>query len=348
MTTHHDDLDQLLRPWMQRHAPDAPNELVLRIIGEIETMSEHAPTRSWLSRFSTWPASAWGAAAAALVVIAIAIGVLYLNLVGTPTPANQPTPSPRASAADPTAVADALITTWNAGDGHAAVALYGPSANPLVRLMIDSATPTTELVTTADVESYLATWHARGSVLTRTGSVQVEGPFAVYPVTWTSNDGSFDGMSVIRISAAGLVSEQYLMGATASGTSPQVDAAQLVNDLRDASNASDGTAASSLFDTQVAGQVIEDGAMEGGLFRTGLTQAIDNGTACCETNGGILTQGPFIAHTDVVTNPTLLPGVEVEGIEVLEVNGSGLIRDIWRFDTRVPLPGSPAPGASGG
>ena len=73
MTTHHDDLDQLLRPWMQRHAPDAPNELVLRIIGEIETMSEHAPTRSWLSRASCTAmheslqlATAWQPAGASL------------------------------------------------------------------------------------------------------------------------------------------------------------------------------------------------------------------------------------------------------------------------------------------
>jgi len=81
MTERDDDLDIVLRPWMHQHAPDAPSDLVLRIYGEIETMSERAPTRSWLSRFAAWPVGAWAATIAVVAILAVAGGLFLTNIV---------------------------------------------------------------------------------------------------------------------------------------------------------------------------------------------------------------------------------------------------------------------------
>ena len=268
-------------------------------------------------------------------------------------------------AIDPAHIGDELIAAWNAGDGQQAASLYNfpqkPTA-PVARLFVDSSSGdvTNSYVTASNIADGVASWHANSWVLARNGDVLTQGPFVAFPVSGTSPDGSsngsFDGVEVLRLSSNDRVAGQYLIGATASpasGSAPPVDAAQLVDELRDAQNASDGSAASALLAPYVYRWVFRDGAQHSGdaqhigpVGRAGIISGIDQGTACCETNTSTaLSQGPFIVHTTILTNPTLLPsGKEAEGVEVLKVDGDGQIENIWRIDGLIDqASSSPAP-----
>lgn len=350
MTRQNEDLEQVLRPWMQRHAPDAPNELVLRILGEIDTMSEHAPSQNRLSRFAAWPATAWAATAVAVAAIAVAGGIFLTNLLGAPSVGNVATMSPAPTQASPTAVADNLIAAWNAGDGQQAASLYARYAQ--VGFMVDSPGFSPLLYTASDVTSAVQSWHDNGSVLTRTGSVLTEGPFIAYSVTWTSSGGTFAGVEVLRVSA-GLVSEHYRIAVSSSGpsgTPPALDATKLVDDLLAAQNASDGSTASSLLAADAQGWVVGDGSLKNNVTdRSHFVQAINSGTACCETRtSSVETQGPFVLFSDTLTNPSLPPGEEHQEIQIFELNGAGQIHYLWEIGTRITLSATPAPSASGG
>ena len=352
MTERDDDLDIVLRSWMHQHAPDAPSDLVLRIHGEIETMSEQAPTRGWLSRFTAWPVGAWAATVAAVAVFAVAGALFLANFNRLSMVGDQPTPSPTTSSVDPTAIADDLIAAWNTGDGPQAVGLYSfpqPPTNPIIRFIVDSPNgdATDSYVTASNVADAVTAWHDKGTVLTRTGTVLTQGPFAAYPVSWTSSDGSFDGVEALRLSNDGFVTEQYLVGASsASATGAPVDAAQLVANLRDARNAADGSAASTLLAPTASGWWFSDGALvpyrgSTEIGRLSLISNIDQGAACCEASTtGIATQGPFILHTTSVTNSPNFPGAELDGVEILETTADGLVGRIWRIDTMIDLASS--------
>lgn len=353
MNARDDDLEQVLRPWMHRHAPDAPNELVLRIYGEIETMSEHAPSRSWLSRFAALPATAWMATLAALAVVAVAGGVLFANFFGVPT-GTQPTPTPTTSpsAGNPTALADALDAAWNSGDAQKAASLY--ASPPIVRFMIDGSQLqhgwySPDGPGNLGVNPALTAWHSKGTVITRTGNVLAQGSFAAFPVTWTSSDGTFNGVEVIRIAADGLVSEQFLLGdpTSVSGTAPSGDPARLVDSLLSAQNSSDGATAGTLFAATAQGIVIHDGDVvntvpDGAHFATSIT----NGYACCETRtGNVQAQGPFLVFPMTTASPTGTLGGE--GFQVFELTSDGQIGWIWEIASVTAQP-SGAPAGSGG
>ncbi len=117
-------------------------------------------------------------------------------------------------------------------------------------------------------------------------------------------------------------------------------------------NASDASAAASLLAPSAQGWIFRNHAANApAVNRTSLLFGISGGTQCCQTSaGGVLTQGSFIAHTYILTNPNLIAGPNAadEGIEVLKLNAGGQIEYIWHVDTQTNLTGSAPPAASGG
>ncbi len=358
MTSHDENLDRVLRPWMQRHAPDAPNTLVLRIIEEIQTMSEQAPSRGWLSRFTSWPAAAWAATVTAIAILAVAGGILVSNLSTAPAVGTAATPTPLASPApsDPTAIVDGLLAAWNAGDGQDAVSRY-VSVTPIVRFMIDSGDITERLSTDAQVQAAVVAWAADGSVMNRTGAIARQGAIAAFPMTWTSSTGSVNAVCIVRIDpGTGLVLEQYVIGATSravallwrSAAPASADLVNLVDKDIAAINATDAAAASALFATDAEWRTMRNGeagtadlgrsaiAKDYGVWSPGWTWS---------RTGAPIVQGPFVFYPETVIGP----GEGNDGFGVLELDADGLIRYAWDIGAvNNQLLGSAAPSPGGG
>lgn len=279
------------------------------------------------------PRSTRYALAAVVAVVLLVAASVGVTIIGGPS---EPTPLPQPSSSNPTnSLLDALNSAWNSGDGQQAASLYATA--PLVRFIVGEGAVTDSFGNEADVEAAIDQWHAQGNVITRTGDLVTEGNYLASTVTWTSSDGTFDGVEVVRTSSDGPVLEQYLIGA-AHGTTPQADATKVTNDLRDASNASDASAASTLLTTTVEGRVFRDGTLEGDtpVNRDGMLNGIRNGSACCVTYvGSGHSQGTLIVRAGTLTNDTYMPGAEIYGVEVLEVDSDGQIQYIWRIDTKI-------------
>jgi hypothetical protein len=360
MTERDDDLDIVLRPWMHQHAPDAPSDLVLRIYGEIETMSQQSQTQRWLSRFATWPVGAWATTIAVVAILAIAGGLFLANLGRLSLIGAQPTQTPvtSPSPADPTAVADAVVAAWNSGDGQQAAGLYEsslPASLPIGRFMIDTGA-TTEQFSLGSLADTVTAWHDNGAVLTRTGDVLTQGPYAAYPVTWTSADGSFNGVEVLRLSSDGLVTEQYLIGASTATASASAAGTDVVNSIGDgvtAIAARLGAGDVSLFSPTATVYQFQDGA--GGPGTSGsdnIARALQGAINSTPAQvGRVVTQGPFAVYaaSNPVTTGAVAPsptGAVEEGFTVLELNADGLIQDSWSI--RSESTNTQGPTASGG
>jgi len=352
MTAHDDELEQVLRPWMHRHAPDAPSDLVLRIYKEIEAMPDHAASRGRLSRFAAWPATAW-AATAAVAIVAVTAGVLLVGFSRLPSIGELPvrTPATSASPSDPSAIADTLTAAWNAGDGQQAVSRYRipqTPASPVVRFIVDSGIATQTDDTASSIIDGVTAWHAKGTVLTRTGDVLTQGPFAAFPVTWTSPDGSFNGVEVIRISADGLVTEQYLIGASSARSPGTADGTDVVTGIHDGMTpiaARLGAESAASFAPNAEVREFQDG-IDGGVTvgRTSIDDVLSHARSSTTASvGTVVTQGPFAVYA--ASNQTVTGAVD-EGFTVLELNPDGLIRYTWTI--RTESSGSPSPGPSGG
>jgi hypothetical protein len=329
--TRDDEFEAVLRPWMQRHAPDAPNDLVLRINKEIE-MSEQAPSGSWLSRFASWPTVAWAVAATAVACVVLAGGMLIANLPGpsgTGSESSQsPTPAVTATPSDPQAVVDRLVAAWNAGGGQAA-SLYVSS--PAVRFMIDSGDFTDRY---SDIGVAEAEWSGGGSTLTRTAAVLVQGPYAAFPLTWASADGSGDGVGVIRITSDGLVAEQLVLGSTGSnqgGAGPaQGNVVSMVDALLAAEDVGDGATAAQYFGPDAELRWIKYAELD---QPASIGQAAIAAFISTETDGWIWTrtgdpiaQGAFVFYPLDYRAPN---GTGAEGFGVVELNAAGTIQLSW-------------------
>jgi hypothetical protein len=99
--TREDGLDPILQPWMQRNAPPAPDDLLPRVMREVETVSQR--TRTWPSFLAFSPAGTWAGVAAA-VILAVAAGWMLLGghgpFVGGPNASATPTPAPAPAGAE--------------------------------------------------------------------------------------------------------------------------------------------------------------------------------------------------------------------------------------------------------
>jgi hypothetical protein len=356
MTQHEDELEQVLRPWLHRHAPDAPNTFILRMIGEIETMSERAPTSGFLSRFAAWPASAWAAALTAIAILAAAGGILFVNLTSAPAVGTNPTPTPVPSPSTnaDAAIVNGLLNAWNHGDPQDAVSRYVQSS-PIVRFMIDSGDFTKTPLTTAEIQAMVVAWSADDAVMTRTGPVVRQGPFVAFPMTWTSTTmGTGDAVGLLRIDPeTGLVVEHYFIGATAlhpaSAAPAPGDVVTLVDDELAAENAGDGSAGSALFAENADMRWYRNAAQAGWANgREEIAAQIGQGTDgfVWSRTGQAYQQGPLVFYPTTVIGPS---GQGDEGFMVLSLNTDGLLQHKWAIGAvNNNLPGSPAPSAGGG
>ena len=133
-------------------------------------MSEQAPSRGWLSRFTSWPAAAWAATVTAIAILAVAGG-----------PRQQPVHRARGghrrnadAGREPGAIgsdshrrraARRVERRRRPGRGERNV-----SVTPIVRYMIDSGEITERLSTDPPIQAAVVAWAADGSVMNRTGA----------------------------------------------------------------------------------------------------------------------------------------------------------------------------------
>lgn len=361
--TANDDLGRRLAEHYAAEAPSRAPEWVLGMaLATVESMPQRRASLRVPRRLSDMNVYARLAAAGVVVALGFTLFGVALPLVGTsptvtpspsvPSPSPSPTPTPTANA---TVIADRLIAAWNAGDGQRAATLYAsvqyPVA-PLARFFVDSADATGSYLRATNIASGVTAWHEQGAVLTRTGDVLTQGSYAAFPVSWTSADGSFDGVEVIRLSADGLVGEQELIGAAASASAPSSspDMVTFIDQVEAAQNASNGSAAPTLYAPDVHARVFRGGALSNSVDdRSQIASAIDRGTACVVTRtGGVETQGPFVVVPTVFANATYDPGREIEGFNVFELNVAGRIQNIWDIGQYRPLPDPAPPSVCGG
>jgi hypothetical protein len=349
MTQREDELERILRPWMRRHAPDAPNAFVLRMVQEIETMSEQAPTSGWLTRFAAWPATAWVAAVTAIVILAAAGGFLFANLTTAPTIGDgaTPTPLPSPSESGDAIIVDGLLAAWNDGESQDATSRY-VQFTPVVRFMIDSGDITKSLSTDARIQAAVVAWSADDSVMTRTGAIIRQGPFLAFPMTWTSSASSGNGVGLVRIDpGTGLILEHYLIGSTspdlASAAPASAEILAMIDGELTAENAADGAAASAYYAADADARGLARGDLAGTVLigRSAIADAISHNTGTATRTGDPIRQGPFVFYPGTTVSSK---GEGDEGFNVVELDAHGLIRHAWTIGDRMPT----VPSSSGG
>jgi hypothetical protein len=359
MTAQH-EVGRRLAEHLRREAPDrAPTWVLESALEIIETTPQRRgllrlpwrfPSMNPFARYAT-------IAVTAVIVLAGAVALAtggHVPQIGgqigaspTPSASPSPTPSPAPTASpaavDPTSVADGLITAWNTGDAANASSLYAGLAPVLdfaIDTPVDGGAFTDEASTLAGIKTRMTAWQAGGSVLTRTGTVLTQGPYAVFPVKWTSTTGTYDGMELIRISTAGLVVQHLLFGVTSTtGTSATVNGTTLIDSLLTAQNGSDGNAASALFAATAKGFVFQDSMLVNVVpDKSHFVNAIGNGTATGESRtGNVLTQGRFLAFPFSAANG--------RGFQIIELDPTGKIQYIWHaIWSNLPATSPPASG----
>jgi hypothetical protein len=280
---------------------------------------------------------------ALVAVIAIALIGGGSLVVGSMLPGPSPTPTPSAApqASDPAGIFDGLVSAWNAGDGQQAASLYVTA--PLVRFWIDSGAVTDTYSTGADVQAAINQWHSQGSTLARTGDVLTQGPYSAATVSWTTSQGSYNGAEVIHITPEGLVTAEYLIGASSSQATGTAAGTDVVQALTQAMT------------TPVKPIVLRLGAADlasyapnvqiwqfenddsGGLIAqspSDIAGVLGAPHAADSFVFAIQTQGPFVLYSASAAD---------EGFNVLELTSGGLIQYSW--DIRIPLNQVPAPGS---
>lgn len=272
---------------------------------------------------------------ALVAVIAIALIGGGSLVVGSMLPSPSPTPTPSASlqASDPTAIFDGLVSAWNAGDGQQAASLYVTA--PLVRFWIDSGDITDTYSTQADVQAAITQWHSQGSTLTRTGEVLSQGPYSAASVTWTTSQGSFNGAEVIHVTPEGLVTAEYLIGAStaqASGTAAGTDVVQALLQAETSPVKPIilrlGAADTASYAPDVMVWQFENDDSGGIIARSpdDLAQILQAPHTADSFIFALQTQGPFVLYSASAAD---------EGFNVLELTSDGLIQYSW--DIRIQL-----------
>jgi hypothetical protein len=346
-----DELEPILGPWMKRNALDAPPDLLLRVMREVDTMSERERTssRSWLSLFGASPATGWILATAAVAVMAIAVGFFIANLPRTPTagPGASPTPTPVVTPAlSGTDVIDRVIAAWNSGDGPATRALY--ALNGEVRILVDAGT-WTEMYSGRDAISATVVdrvpYHF---AIARTGTALELGHFVAEPFTWTATNGSGQGICVYQIQQDSLVVGHYCFGESVAqpapaGTTSSAAVRALVIDSITAQNASEGARVTEFFTPTAEWRSWINGTEWGATMigRDEITAAWD---AVSQTGplvtltGGIIQQGSFVAYAATAT----AGNVSTPVVAVLRINADHLIQYGWVLGDRALTGVAPA------
>jgi len=180
--TRDESLDPILQPWMERNAPAAPNDLLPRVMREVETVSQRTTTWPRLL-FSAHP-TAWVLATAAAAILAVSLGVFLVSSGARPI-GGDATPAPSGQAAGPTTTAeliDANLAAFNAHDSVATARLFTEDAT--YRAAIGWSYWNYSADGLDAIKQEFAT-HAAPDVATRDGSVLENGSFAAAPLSWT-------------------------------------------------------------------------------------------------------------------------------------------------------------------
>jgi len=179
--TRDESLDPILQPWMDRNAPAAPQDLLPRVMREVDTMSQR--TTTWPRLLFTAHPTAWVLVTAAAAILAVSLGAFLLSS-GTRPVGGDATPAPD-QASGPTTVAelvDAGLDAFNAHDSVAVARLF--TENATYRAAIGWSYWNYSADGLDAIKQEFAT-HAAPDVATRHGSVLENGSFAAAPLSWT-------------------------------------------------------------------------------------------------------------------------------------------------------------------
>ncbi len=198
--TRDEGVDPILQPWMARNAPAAPDDLLPRVMREVDTMSQR--TTTWPRFLTATHTTTWVAVTAVVAILAVSIGAYLISNRAAPVGTTQtPSPTPATGATAPTTVAqlvDANIAATNAYDANAVDNLYLADAT----LRIASGWPSwTEKYDGLDqIKATVADDASIDFTLTRTGSVLENGPYAAHAFTYAGTAGDGYGFAVYLIS----------------------------------------------------------------------------------------------------------------------------------------------------
>lgn len=345
-----DSLETILRPWMHRAAPPAPPGLLHRVMREVDAMSERSPSRSWISWFLESPTAAWALAAASVGAVALAVAILAGPTGPTPVgpgTSASPTPTPAATpSASPTpamtpvpmtgpALIDTILDRWNAGDAATLAPIYADVAD--LRSAIGAADWTSQIIGRDAIIHEASTQAASGFRLTRTGAVLQLGDRVAFPITYSSNAASGNGIVVMQI-VNGFVVHQLTIADAGTAPDPEgIAAPQELVDLLDAQlaarNRNDGPANAALF--------TPDGAERDYLATSGYaTPFVDSGRAAIAAStdgqppdfamtrvGDVLQQGAFVVYPYEVVGG----GAAYSGFLIAQLDADNLVVNEWLF-----------------
>jgi hypothetical protein len=251
--TRDESLDPILQPWMERNAPVAPDDLLPRVMREVETVSQR--TRTWPSLVAFLNVGAWAAAAGVVAMLAVVIGFTILSSSGNPTGGPHPvvtsTPSPTASPTphpsfppptSPQAAIDAMLAAWNAGDVDTVYRDYAPIT--YLHIVNDSVEDTETYNGREAIAATLVDPARRGCAFIRTGSFMNQGLIEgsggllhqdalwAYPFRYVCPGSGLNGFVVLRINQNQIETQWVVVVPTANPQEP-VSAPAAVVELLD-------------------------------------------------------------------------------------------------------------------
>ncbi len=249
-------LDPILHPWMARNAPPAPDDLLPRVMREVEIMSQR--TATWPRWLMITHSTTLVAVAAGVALLAIVMGAYFASDRSASIGTNAtPTPIPTASTAvAPTTVIeliDANIAAWNAHDGDAAVGFYTTDAS--LRIAVGSPTWTETYDGQAQIKATVDERAGVDFTVTRTGIVlakpwSADAFYAGTALRYTSSIGGGYGVAVYRIADMRIQSQwNILLSATAPDSvvqTPLIETA-LISRVLTAWGSGDGELAASYY-----------------------------------------------------------------------------------------------------
>lgn len=244
--TRSDDLELILRPWLERNAPPAPDDLLPRVMREVDTMSQR--TRTWPSFLATTPVGGWLAAAAVVTVLAAAIGLLVFgpngspvggpNPTATPTVRTTPSPSPVPSFAPPASAQEAIdgnIAAWTAADALQAHLYYATSS--YLRIANTSADFTENYEGLAAIATTIGDPGRTGCTISRTGAIFHQGSYWANPFRYACNGTRLDGFAIYHIGSDNRIAIQWAVVRSTSKPTDPAAAPQSVLTFLDAHDA---------------------------------------------------------------------------------------------------------------
>lgn len=185
-------LEEILEAWMARNAPPAPDDVLLRIMGEVDAVPQRAP------RLLSWSFGTLAAlmATALFAVTAVAVSVTVLSFSVRSLPAAGPVDMVDVRV-------DSLLDTLHNGTAEEYAALYATGA--IIYGNAENA-PASPGVGRAAVIASFKNFRDTGTSLQRVGEVSTSGEFVTFHFTWQNGlRMSGTGVTTLFFDAQGLV-----------------------------------------------------------------------------------------------------------------------------------------------